>query len=367
MTNNNPLFIVYDDLGLGGIQIKILDIVKKTQLINPNKKIILCLFEKKGIWLKKISPHVKIITAPKITLKGFRKFNKLLFVLWLVPKITKFNPKTILAFMNHPACMSIIAVKLIFWKKVKILIGQDCTTSIHISSQPNPHLNQPLIKLLYPLADKILVQTKTQKIDLVKNFFIKPKKIELSPNWLPLNFSDKPKKNIKKTDIVFIGRLDPQKNLKRFIDIISLIQKKIPGIKVKIIGSGSESEILQKYTKELALSKNIKFIPAVTNPKKFYSESKIYLLTSHYEGFPLTILEAISQNCIPVFFNLPEVSGFFTKFQRFVQFKSNKEACSKIIFLMKNEKIKKTILDFYSKKVFFQQEKNISRLLTLIN
>lgn len=368
MIDQNPMFIVYDDLSLGGIQIKILDIIKQTHNLSPNKKIILCLIDKKGIWLQKLPSYVQLATSKKITLKGFRKFNNLLFISLLISQIIKFRPKTIIAFMNRPAFATIIASKLLFWKKIKILIGQDCTTSTHISSQSNPKINCFLIKILYPLVNKILVQTSTQKNDLIEKFSIDSQKIELSQNWLPLNFSaDKYKNSTKKTDIIFIGRLDPQKNLKKFIDIILLVKKQIPNIKVKIVGSGSESEILKQYTKKLSLDKNIRFFSAVLNPKKFYSESKIYLLTSHYEGFPLTILEAISQNCTPVFFNIKEVSSFFTKFKNFIEFNSNQKAASKIIFLLNNKKIREKIFNFYSKKIYFEQKTNLSKLLKLLN
>ena len=63
------------------------------------------------------------------------------------------------------------------------------------------------------------------------------------------------------------------------------------------------------------MDNQITFLPPTKNPKLYYHRSKVFLLSSIYEGFPLTILEAIACNCFPISPNLNEVSPFFKNHQ----------------------------------------------------
>jgi len=349
----NSLMIVFDDMALGGIQIKILDLIKKITKDHPKIKIIICLRYKRGFFLKKIPKNIKLI-SPKF---HTNRFDLFWFIFWLTFQVFKFNPNKILSFMDLGSIPSLIAKKILFLKKINITIGEDILTSKYVYIESFPKIRLKLIKYLYPKANQILVQTPVQKKDL-HQIIGHSDNISVSPNWLPLNFPPKIKRLKKEIDILFIGRIEAQKNLKKFIYIIKKLSLTNPKIKAVIIGNGTETKNIKKLVIKLKLKNNIQILPATSFPQKFYLKSKIFLLTSNYEGFPLTVLEAISCGCYPVVNNIPELKKFF-KYQpnKFI-FKNQQEAVNII-----NEQLLKPnykIIKFYQNNIVSSQNRNIS-------
>lgn len=95
-------------------------------------------------------------------------------------------------------------------------------------------------------------------------------------------------------DILFVGRLNYQKNLSLLIETGSLLKKTIPHIKIRLIGEGPEKKNLTKTIKDFGLSKNVKFLGRLekTEVYSYMKSSRLFVLPSLLEGFPLTIVEA---------------------------------------------------------------------------
>lgn len=99
---------------------------------------------------------------------------------------------------------------------------------------------------------------------------------------------------IKKYDICCAARITKAKNPYLFLDIIFNIKLQKKNIKVIWIGSGDlENEVIA-YCKKLNLQNNIKFIGKKKNPYKYMASSKLFLLTSSWEGYGLAAFEALA-------------------------------------------------------------------------
>ena len=95
------------------------------------------------------------------------------------------------------------------------------------------------------------------------------------------------------TLFVFVGRLDDSsKKVKRAINLV----KNIKDIELWIIGDGPDREMYEKYTKELKVEKRVSFLGRKINPYPYMKQADYIILTSDYEGFPVTYLEAITLN-----------------------------------------------------------------------
>ncbi|MFA5025601.1 MAG: glycosyltransferase [Candidatus Shapirobacteria bacterium] len=358
MRQPETLMIVFHDMRLGGIQRKILDIIKYYQQHLPDTKIVLCLRKREGIFLDCIPPEIEVF-APNIHTNNF---NISWFTLWLIPKIATLKPSRILSFMDLGTVPTFVALQLLPWLKPRLTIGEDILTSKYIYTETFPPLRRLLIKWLYPLADTILVQTPIQKKDL-ENMIYKSspnKKIVASPNWLPLDFPPPqiiPQKT-RHIDILFVGRIDDQKNLPLFLKIINLVKKDLPRIVVKIVGDGDDRIKIEKLIKKLSLQKNVEIIKPTLNTTQYYSNSKVFLLSSNYEGFPLTLMEAISCGCLPVLRNIPEISQFFTKDKSKIIFGTETEAVNLILNNLK--KPDEIYIKPYLKKILKYQQKHIT-------
>ncbi|KAA8790312.1 glycosyltransferase family 1 protein, partial [Lactobacillus crispatus] len=89
-----------------------------------------------------------------------------------------------------------------------------------------------------------------------------------------------------------VGRLTQQKNQIFSLKIMQKLSKKIPNSKLILLGQGEDEKILRKKVKELKIEKNVIFAGVQKNVNDWYSSFDLLLLTSLYEGLPLTAVEA---------------------------------------------------------------------------
>ena len=101
---------------------------------------------------------------------------------------------------------------------------------------------------------------------------------------------EKPK---NKTVLVFVGRLDDHsKKLSRAINLV----KEISNLQLWIIGDGPDRKMYEDLVKSNNLSSDVTFFGKKENPYPYMLKGDYIILTSDYEGFPVTYLEAITLN-----------------------------------------------------------------------
>ena len=132
--------------------------------------------------------------------------------------------------------------------------------------------------------------------ETLTNFYqklVRPKCI-----YIPNIIDDLPNKKTSLTDniIVSVGRMEKEKGFDDLIDIIALVKKDIPNIKLYLMGDGSLKKSLEKKANDLALTDNIIFTGFIskTEMAKYLTEAKLYVMTSYTESFGLVLLEAMS-------------------------------------------------------------------------
>lgn len=94
--------------------------------------------------------------------------------------------------------------------------------------------------------------------------------------------------------IINIGRLNIQKGQWHLIRSFSKLLLSKPNAKLLIVGKGELENELKELTKKLGIEKSVIFVGFNKNPYKFIQKSDLYVGTSLYEGFGMTIVEAMS-------------------------------------------------------------------------
>lgn len=117
-------------------------------------------------------------------------------------------------------------------------------------------------------------------------------------NPLPSGFSmyGEPDWSEKKDMILFVGRLSIEKRVWIVLDMWRKVGKKV-GWTLFVVGDGYEGKRLRKIARNL---QNVSFEGYVSHPEKYYREAKILVLTSEFEGFPMTLIEAQRFGTVPV-------------------------------------------------------------------
>lgn len=143
---------------------------------------------------------------------------------------------------------------------------------------------------------------------------IKNKSI-IIPVGINLKKIKKVKKSKEKFDILFVGRLIPEKNVDLLIQAV-----KNSNLKVAIIGEGPEKNSLIKLVNKLDIS-NISFLGPIENEDDVYSymkSSKILVLPSIREGFGIVILEALACGCKVITTNSENNNAQFLVNKKFI-------------------------------------------------
>lgn len=113
--------------------------------------------------------------------------------------------------------------------------------------------------------------------------------------------------NKKENTILYVGRVDDkQKKVNRIIEIWEKIYPKYKDWNLYIVGEGDSKVNLKQYV----IKNNIQRVNFIdfSSPELYYSKSKIFLLTSDFEGFPLVLCEAMTYGVVPIVYNTFEAA-----------------------------------------------------------
>ena len=99
--------------------------------------------------------------------------------------------------------------------------------------------------------------------------------------------------------ISWAGRIDPVKDLETLLRAFWLVNKEIPDARLRIFGSpprGQEAYLdgCQKLAAELGVSEQVSFEGRVENIRDAYAAGHVVVLCSITEGFPYTLIEAMT-------------------------------------------------------------------------
>lgn len=98
------------------------------------------------------------------------------------------------------------------------------------------------------------------------------------------------------------SRFEKIKGIEETIRAFSKVVKKLPDAHLNIIGRGVERKNYEALIKELNIESSCSIINFVNNLPMEYAESDISVFTSYYEGFHLSLIEAMSAGAVPVVF-----------------------------------------------------------------
>jgi len=131
----------------------------------------------------------------------------------------------------------------------------------------------------------------------------KARKVQVIPNFtiMPIEkMSDGKSKRV-----IAVGRLEWVKGYDRLLDAWKIVSDKHPNWHLDIFGVGTWEQKLKNQQKKLGLEDKLTIHPATPKINIEYSNSSIFVGTSHFEGFPLVLLEAMQVGLPCVAFDCP--------------------------------------------------------------
>lgn len=121
----------------------------------------------------------------------------------------------------------------------------------------------------------------------------------------PLPFYPTEQSDCKNKQIISVGRLYKEKGYERLIEAWALVIRKHPEWKINIYGDGILLEPLTQLVQKKGLENSFFFRGPVKNITDKYLESAFYVKSSHFEGFGMVLIEAMSCGLPVISFNCP--------------------------------------------------------------
>lgn len=146
------------------------------------------------------------------------------------------------------------------------------------------------------LADRIIVDSECTKNDLLRWYKVKENILRVIYPGVSPWFS--PKKTEKQDIILFVGTIEPRKNIPNLIRAFDMLRRE-HNVKYKLIIIGMKgwmSEGVFKLVDELKLNNEVVFKGFVSDEDLalWYSRAKVFVYPSFYEGFGFPIVEAFA-------------------------------------------------------------------------
>lgn len=171
--------------------------------------------------------------------------------------------------------------------------------------------------------NKIIAVSHNTKNDIIELLNVSPEKIEVIYPGLPeFSFSKifssnylKKKYNIDRDYILYLGTIEPRKNISGLISAYNLLRENGHNFLLVLAGAwGWKTSEIRKKWKKSPYKDDIRFISYIEDESKplLYEKARLFIYPSFYEGFGFPPLEAMNFSLPVIASNtssLPEVLG----------------------------------------------------------
>lgn len=277
------ILCLIDGLGSGGAQRQLVGLA--SLLKNKGYDVLFIWYHKKDFYRKDL--EVNGIKYEQIHAENiFQKF-------WGIKNaISRFKPDAIISYLGAPNKASCFLK--ILGLRSKVIVSERAVLQ-------KIDRNQKIKFFLYRWADYI-VSNAQEQTDLINRNFpsIQNKTVTIR------NFVDTsvfiPTDTVNDSDeirMLVVGRLAPQKNIIRFMQVVKNVQNKGIPLRVKWYGGHSygkqeyEEEIEEQYN-DMSFGDTFKFLPPTRDIIAEYQACDVFCLPSLFEGFPNVVCEAMS-------------------------------------------------------------------------
>ena len=266
-------------LGMGGAERVVVSLANWIVTNTDSNVTILKFIDEKSSY--PLNDKIRIIDMPKSNKNRFLnivdRYN------FCKKEFSNIEPDIIISFFNKTQLYAYLSKP-----KKTVLIGSERCNVLELS-----FYEKLFSKAIAKKCDGFIFQT-----ERVKKYY--PKKVRKNSTVIYNAISnqkaiDASKKNYLKENIITaMGRLNPQKGFDILIKSFKKVVSEFPDYKLLIYGEGEEREKLQSLINSLSLENNVKLCGNDKDAIYTVAKSKIFVLSSRFEGMPNALIEAMA-------------------------------------------------------------------------
>lgn len=295
---------VYRDLSLGGVQRMITNLANG--LATDGHSIGICLVRHHSAHYTDLHSSIRVVRFQARTPVGA--------FLSIFRYLRKAKPKAVYTATPHFNIMCMIANAILGFP-ARVVISEHSDTEQEFRRMPWSlyKLSMLLIPLIYPYADQIVAVSSGTADSLSRFGRLQRKNIRVVFNPAfdeeilaqAAESLDHPWCDPKYRMIVAAGRLVPQKDFSTLIRSFAHLNRQHADTRLIILGEGDERTRLQTLIDELGQHENVSLPGSDTNPYRWFKRSRVFVLSSLWEGFGNVLVEALACGCTVVSTDCP--------------------------------------------------------------
>ena len=340
------IVFLLSSLGSGGAE-RVVSLLANKMVAQGHQMEIICL--KFNDVYYQTDPRVKVTLAMKQTK------NRLTEVFWLRKYLKKQNPDVVIPFTEGVYCFTILSL---------LGTGIPIIASERLDPAAMSITRKILKRLLLPYADWLVVQTQN-----IKDYFPEGIQKKTSIIYNPVNDSVfnlpslQGRAGERLNRIISVGRLYPQKNQEMMIRAFAKVADEFPDWQLVIYGEGPLRESLELIVESLEMKDRVLLPGRTEHVVEELRKSKIFCMSSDYEGMSNSMIEAI---CVGLPIVTTDVSGVKELLDNgkngvIVPCGDVDELSKTFLELMNNERL----MEEYSKKSYSKRE--LFRIDSIVN
>ena len=192
-------------------------------------------------------------------------------------------PERIISFMEHTNVMTVLAA-----------LGLGIPVTVMERSDPRvwpPEAIWRALRLaIYPLADRIVVQTEE-----AKTYFPAwlQRRIQCLPNPIAPSLQSRDQAASPRA-VVAVGRFAPVKRFDLAMHAMARLRDRFPDARLTLVGDGPLRPAHERLCEILRLGEVVRFVGDVKDVGSSLAQATIFLLPSDFEGFPNALGEAMA-------------------------------------------------------------------------
>jgi glycosyltransferase involved in cell wall biosynthesis len=223
---------------------------------------------------------------------------KIISMLWLR------RPDIVFSTLGH-LNLALAMVRKILPKKITFIARESSIVSYMNMHHRYPSLLSWLYRKFYSNFDILVSQSNLMATDLIDNFNVPERKVKIIHNPVDIlrvrnlstsltNADDAINnwRNYSGVKLLSVGRMSPEKGFD--ILIKSIHQCRDLPLRLLILGSGPMFDQLSEMVLRLNISNIITIHEFIENPYPLMAVADAFVLSSHFEGFPNAVLEAVT-------------------------------------------------------------------------
>lgn len=335
--------------GIGHTVIAILQGLSANTSLRKKYEIILLvpIDKKRQVRLLNLDLKIKTVFIPDIILRGLRRYN-------LLPYMDIFIGKGKYLFPNYWNWPLMFSESFTYVYDVSFLVYPEFTDT------KNRKFLSRYLRVWLSRTDKIITISNHAKNEIVKYTEVNPGKIEVIYNGINTTngksisrkevLDIKDKYRVEGDYLLFVGNIEPRKNLLRLVGAYRLLPAKIRAkYSLVIVGSygwnndGIKRAIEDSVKEGFRILKIDEFV-SDEDVTKLYAGASVLVHPALYEGFGMTPLEAMAAGTPTIVANnssLPEVMGDASLY---VDAMNEQDISDKIVELLEDKKLQNRLV-----------------------